>query len=150
MIHALKLRTQHDNPVRCGGHGQPRAKAFGKFQEPVAAGPLHAEEFERSESSCSMTQLVASNSMPFRRTIRRSELHKIVPLSGTTIYDMERRGEFPRRFNLTSRCVVWDLAEIEAWVASRRQISDAAQIKRAPSPDVRQRKRRPVKPMLAS
>jgi len=90
------------------------------------------------------------STVSFRRTIRRTELHKMVPLSGTTIYDMERRGEFPRRFNLTSRCVVWDLAEVEAWIETRRQVSDAAQMKRAPSPDVRQRKRRPVKAMLAS
>nr|WP_265342120.1 AlpA family transcriptional regulator [Pseudomonas aeruginosa] len=34
----------------------------------------------------------------------------------STINEMERRGEFPRRFNLTPRCVVWDLAEVEAWV----------------------------------
>jgi predicted DNA-binding transcriptional regulator AlpA len=26
---------------------------------------------------------------------------------------MEQRGEFPQRFYLTSRCVVWDLAEVE-------------------------------------
>lgn len=32
------------------------------------------------------------------RTIRRHELRMIVPLSDTTIYDMEVRGEFPRRF----------------------------------------------------
>jgi len=105
---------------------------------------------ERSQSSEPMLQSVGSSSLAFRRTIRRTELHKIVPLSGTTIYDMERRGEFPRRFNLTARCVVWDLAEVEAWIAARRQVSDAAQLKRAPSPDVRQRKRRPVKAMLAS
>ena len=46
------------------------------------------------------------------RTIRRNELREIVPLADTTIYDMEQRGEFPRRFYLTSRCVVWDLAEV--------------------------------------
>jgi hypothetical protein len=28
------------------------------------------------------------------------------------IYNMEQRGEFPQRFHLTSRCVVWDLAEV--------------------------------------
>jgi len=83
--------------------------------------------------------------LPFRRTIRRTELHQIVPLADTTIYDMERRGEFPRRFNLTARCVVWDLSEVEAWIAARRQASNTAQIKRAPSPDVRRRKLRPVK-----
>ncbi|MFN3437441.1 MAG: helix-turn-helix transcriptional regulator [Acidovorax sp.] len=56
------------------------------------------------------------SAVSFRRTIRRTELHKMVPLSGTTIYDMERRGEFPRRFNLTACCVVRDLADVEDWV----------------------------------
>lgn len=41
-----------------------------------------------------------------RRTIRRHELRQLVPLADTTIYDMEQRGDFPRRFALTSRCVV--------------------------------------------
>lgn len=47
-----------------------------------------------------------------KRTIRRHELREIVPLADTTIYDMEQRGEFPHRFYLTSRCVVWDLGEV--------------------------------------
>ena len=80
-----------------------------------------------------------------RRTIRRAELRQIVPLSDTTIYELEQRGEFPRRFYLTPRCVVWDLAEVEAWIAARRKASDADLLKRAPSPDVRQRKSRTVK-----
>jgi predicted DNA-binding transcriptional regulator AlpA len=46
-----------------------------------------------------------------RRTIRRSELRQIVPLADSTIYELERRGEFPQRFFLTARCVVWDLGE---------------------------------------
>jgi prophage regulatory protein len=80
------------------------------------------------------------------RTIRRGQLHQIVPLSDTTIYEMEQRGEFPKRFHLTSRCVVWDLSEVEAWIRARRQASEAATILRAPIPDVHQRKSRPVKP----
>ena len=44
-----------------------------------------------------------------QRAVRRRELRKIVPLADTTIYEMERRGEFPQRFYLTSKCVVWDL-----------------------------------------
>lgn len=82
---------------------------------------------------------------PAKQTIRRPELRKIVPLADTTIYEMEQRGEFPRRFNLTPRCVVWDLAEVEAWVEERRRASEAATIKRAPSPDVRKRRTRPVR-----
>jgi prophage regulatory protein len=31
----------------------------------------------------------------FKRTVRRPELRKIVPLASTTIYEMEQRGEFP-------------------------------------------------------
>lgn len=96
-----------------------------------------------------LPQLVVARPLPFRRTIRRPELHQLVPLADTTIHDMERRGEFPKRFNLSPRCVVRDLAEVEAWLAARRQASDADTLKRAPSPDVRQRKRRPVKQAYA-
>lgn len=80
-----------------------------------------------------------------RRTIRRQQLREIVPLADSTIYDMEQRGEFPQRFYLTSRCVVWDLAEVEAWLDSRRTASRAKAVKRAPSPDVKLRRARPVK-----
>lgn len=79
--------------------------------------------------------------IPIRRTIRRKELREIVPLADSTIYEMERRGEFPRRFALTSRCIVWDLAEVEAWLATRR----AHAIQRAPHPDVSLRRIRPTK-----
>ena len=79
------------------------------------------------------------------RTIRRHELREIVPLADTTIYDMEQRGEFPQRFYLTSRCVVWDLAEVEAWLGERRRASRAKAVKRAPIPDVQLRKTRPIK-----
>ncbi len=100
---------------------------------------------EALKARADLPQLVPPYSVPFRRTIRRSELRQIVPLADTTIYEMERRGEFPRRFFLTSRCVVWNLAEVEAWVEARRQAANAALLKRAPTPDVRRRKRRPVK-----
>jgi len=79
------------------------------------------------------------------RSIRRHQLRDIVPLADTTIYDMEQRGEFPQRFYLTSRCVVWDLAEVEAWLQKRRQASREKSVRRAPSPDVNLRKFRPVK-----
>jgi prophage regulatory protein len=81
----------------------------------------------------------------FRRWVRRSELRRIVPLGDTTIYELEQRGEFPRRFNLTPRCVVWDLAEVEAWVEERRMAFETGVARSAPRPDVRRRKARPVK-----
>lgn len=80
-----------------------------------------------------------------KRTIRRHQLRELVPLADTTIYDMEQRGEFPQRFYLTARCVVWNLAEVEAWLDERRQASREKVLKRAPSPDVKLRKFRPVR-----
>lgn len=77
------------------------------------------------------------------RVIRRDELRLIVPLADTTIYEMEQRGEFPKRFYLTSRCAVWDLSEVEAWLKARRADSDART--RAPFPEVSLRKARPLK-----
>jgi prophage regulatory protein len=79
------------------------------------------------------------------QTIRRRELRKIVPLADTTIYEMEQRGEFPKRFNLSPRCVVWSLIEVEDWIERRRQDSVVSRAKRPPFPDVRQRKFRPVR-----
>ncbi len=84
---------------------------------------------------------VSARTVP--RMVRRTQLREMVPLSDTTIYEMEQRGEFPRRFYLTSRCVCWDLAEVERWIENRRQISLAKVL--GNFPDVRKRKTRPVK-----
>jgi prophage regulatory protein len=79
------------------------------------------------------------------RCIRREELRRLVPLSDTTIYEMERRGEFPRRFNLTPRCVAWSFDGVQAWLAARRDTAPGEALERAPSPDVYQRRTRPVR-----
>lgn len=80
------------------------------------------------------------------RTIRRHELRLIVPLADSTIYEMEKRGDFPRRFNLTPRCVVWDLDEVETWLEQRRQTYLEGRAKIAQAVDVHLRKARPVRP----
>jgi predicted DNA-binding transcriptional regulator AlpA len=69
--------------------------------------------------------MAAMPEQSIKRTIRRGELRQIVPLADSTIYEMEQRGEFPRRFALTTRCVVWDLSEVEAWRSERRPASPA-------------------------
>ena len=85
--------------------------------------------------------MASKSEKSIKQTIRRQQLREIVPLADSTVYEMEQRGEFPRRFALSPRCVVWDLAEVEAWLASRR----STPIVRAQSPDVRQRRSRPVR-----
>lgn len=109
----------------------------GKDTQPVSSpSPLPG-----SNAYADLPQFTKHSVLPFRRTIRRQELRQIVPLAETTIYEMERRGEFPRRFNLTPRCVVWDLAEVEAWVEARKQAPRGGVSK----PDVHLRKTRPVR-----
>ena len=82
-----------------------------------------------------------SEPLEITKTIRRHQLREMVPLADSTIYEMEQRGEFPQRFALSPRCIVWDLAEVQAWLIARR----AKPVFRAKHPDVAQRKSRPVK-----
>ncbi len=85
-----------------------------------------------------LLQTASADPKRLRRTIRRTELRQIVPLADSTIYEMERRGEFPQRFFLTPRCVVWDLAEVMAWLESRRRGGEGG-VKKATAPDYRLR-----------
>ena len=87
-----------------------------------------------------MLKTAGADPKSLRRTIRRTELRQIVPLADSTIYELERRGEFPQRFFLTPRCVVWDLAEVMAWLDGRRRGGDGG-VKKAPAPDYRLRPR---------
>ncbi|MFX3152501.1 AlpA family phage regulatory protein [Klebsiella pneumoniae] len=52
--------------------------------------------------------------------INRKTLLEMIPLSVRTIYNLEQRGEFPRRIALTSRNVAWQLSEVEQWIADRK------------------------------
>ncbi len=97
-----------------------------------------------SDAYTELPQFPTAKVLPFRRTIRRHELHQIVPLAETTIYEMEHRGGFPRGFNLTPRCVVWDLEEVENWLDSRKQASRTDAGMRTSGPNIRQRKQRPI------
>ena len=48
-----------------------------------------------------------------------SEVAKLTGLSRTTIWRLERRGEFPPRRNITPHRVGWFEHEIEEWVETR-------------------------------
>ena len=63
--------------------------------------------------------------------INRRKLLAMIPLSDRTIFNLEQRGEFPRRFALTSRNVAWDLAEVEEWIEARKSSGEQA---RRPGP----------------
>lgn len=77
----------------------------------------------------------------YTRTIRRHQLKEMVPLADSTIFAMEQRGEFPRRYALSPRTVVWNLAEVEAWLADRQR----RPVQRTHVVNVHDRRTRPVK-----
>lgn len=58
--------------------------------------------------------------IPGRVLIKRRQLLQKVPLCERTILNLEKRGQFPRRFSITSRLVAWDLKEVDAWIAEQQ------------------------------
>ncbi len=67
-----------------------------------------------------------------KRFLRRNEVLSRTGLGATTIYKMEKSGEFPRHILITPRCAGWDESEVDAWMISRKK-SPAVP---APFPDV--------------
>ena len=57
--------------------------------------------------------------------ISKKQLLAIIPLCERTIYNFERDGKFPRRIAISSRKVVWDLSEVEAWIDTCRESGSA-------------------------
>ncbi len=51
-----------------------------------------------------------------RRVIRKRELLKMIPLSDVTVWRLEKKGEFPKRFTLGGRAVGWFADEIDEWL----------------------------------
>lgn len=49
----------------------------------------------------------------------------MIPLCERTIYNFEKQGKFPQRIALSSRKVVWDLTEVEAWIDACKHSSPA-------------------------
>lgn len=129
----ILLVKPSDMRATCREHPTPAFSPSFAYRLSASIGAVGVHRRNPMKASQPQSQL--------RRTIRRHQLHEIVPLADSTIYAMEQRGEFPRRFALSPRCVVWDLAEVEAWLSARR----TNPILQSRPPDVTKRKTRPVK-----
>jgi prophage regulatory protein len=145
------IDARHPSPVLPGGSEAPVVDhaSYGLLREHGENGQAQPSRMWSQRPNPLDATLEGTAAKPrdlLKRTVRRHQLRQMVPLADTTIYEMEQRGEFPRRFYLTPRCVVWDVDEVERWIEERRRASSAHLIKRAPPPDVRKRKTRPVRP----
>lgn len=61
------------------------------------------------------------------RIITKKELRLIVPYTPQHIYRLERDGKFPKRIRIGVRRVGWRLAEIEAWLNERSQVTSVGE-----------------------
>ena len=52
--------------------------------------------------------------------IRASQLKAITGLSTTTIWRLEKNGEFPKRRKISRGAVGWVKSEVEEWASSRQ------------------------------
>jgi prophage regulatory protein len=55
-----------------------------------------------------------------------NDLKRFVPLSRTTVWRLERRGEFPRRISISDKRVAWRRSEVEARLERRAAMGDAS------------------------
>ncbi len=53
------------------------------------------------------------------RLLRLCDVQKVTGLGKTTIYSLERKGEFPRRRKLSERASGWHEKEVLEWIESR-------------------------------
>lgn len=60
-----------------------------------------------------------SQPSPFSRIVRPRELSALLGISYSTVWRMQKRGDFPRPIQISTQAVGWRLADIEAWIAAR-------------------------------
>lgn len=63
----------------------------------------------------------SSEPMAETRVLRWPQVQRLVGLSKSTVWRMERDGNFPRRRQLAVRAVGWDAREVENWMDTRKK-----------------------------
>lgn len=53
------------------------------------------------------------------RLIRRSDVQKITGLGASSIYQLQREGNFPQSVQVSERRVAWVESEVAEWVGKR-------------------------------
>lgn len=53
--------------------------------------------------------------------LRLPEVQRRTGLTRSVVYELARRGEFPRPLKLTERSSAWVESEVQAWIAARVQ-----------------------------
>ena len=57
------------------------------------------------------------------RLINEKEVLALIDLSRSTLWRLERAGQFPSRLQVSTRAVRWNLAEVLEWIESRQRVN---------------------------
>lgn len=55
-----------------------------------------------------------------KRFIRRNEVLSKTGISASSIYNLEKSGEFPQHVMITPKCAGWYESDVDDWIASRK------------------------------
>lgn len=64
-----------------------------------------------------------SNMITTDRLIREKECAEITGLARTTRWELEQRGEFPRRVKISARASGWRLSQLQTWLESKTPVA---------------------------
>ena len=103
-----QAKAKIEAPRTAAGPQQPLA-ANHQHQAPVAFGPDHAPDQRDRERALRVAPLV--------RLMAKSEVLSIVGCTYTTLWQMMRRGAFPRS-RIVGGKSMWLSTEVEAWLAA--------------------------------
>lgn len=56
--------------------------------------------------------------------LRAAEVMRIIGVSRTTLWRMEREGKFPKRRSISGAAVGWREDEVQEWIDSRRTVEE--------------------------
>ena len=71
------------------------------------------------DSPVSQNQQVHRSDSSQDRILRAQEVQQLVGLSRTTVWRLERKGQFPNRLPLGTGSVGWLKSDIESWIQNR-------------------------------
>jgi prophage regulatory protein len=95
-----------------------REKSNGKVATLPAQTPHRSEE---SETSAKLIDIEVPTGSAKIRVLRLAEVLQITGLGKTTIYQLQRAGDFPQRVKMTATSVGWIEHEVRSWVTARME-----------------------------
>jgi Predicted transcriptional regulator len=64
--------------------------------------------------------MTTATATPEKRALSHKAVLERVPVSRTTLWRMERAGQFPKRIQISPNRVAWLESDVDAWLEARK------------------------------